>query len=152
MIRSKGLTVYIGGEYDDYYDPDFMIYNDVICEWEDGTMKHYGYPESVFPCTDFHTATYYPPHNVIYIIGRFGYDYDHPKKDEFKPTEVFALSLETFEIHKVDVKGKSPGWIYFHKAKKLKDKIKISYSKKNGQFDRLDKKACLNLTTLEWVY
>ena len=129
-IKSKDFTIYIGGEYDDSYDPDFLIYNDVICKYDDGTIKHYGYPESVFPCTDFHTATYYPAHNAIYIIGRIGYD--TLKKGEFKATEVFALNLDTFAIWKVDVKGISAGWIYHHKAQKIGDKIKISYNASNS--------------------
>ncbi|MDO5769545.1 MAG: hypothetical protein Q4P13_08575, partial [Psychrobacter sp.] len=52
-----GRTLYIGGEYEDYYDPDFYIYNDVIVRHPDGHIEIYGYPRAVFPPTDFHTAT-----------------------------------------------------------------------------------------------
>ena len=112
-LPSHGFTVFIGGEYEDFYDPHFLIYNDVIVKYDDGTVKHFGYPEDVFPCTDFHTATYYPAHNCIYIIGRLGY-FDFWKGNAKKETPVFKLDLQTFEISKIDYEGKSPGWIYDH--------------------------------------
>src|SRR5262249_22684232 len=52
-----GRTIYIGGEHEDYYDPDFYIYNDVVVVAPDGTVAIYGYPRVVFPPTDFHSAT-----------------------------------------------------------------------------------------------
>ena len=151
-IKSKDLTVYIGGEYDDFYDPDFLIYNDVICEWKDGAVKHFGYPESVFPCTDFHSATYYPLHNAIYIIGRVGYD--SPQKKEFKATEVFALDLESFAISKVEVMGVSPGWISSHKAKRVGEKIMVSFqtSEEDELQGETPKKVWLNLNNFVWEW
>jgi hypothetical protein len=66
-----GSSVLIGGEYEDFYDPDFYIYNDVVVARSDGSITLYGYPEEVFQPTDFHTAT--KVGNGIYIIGCLGY-------------------------------------------------------------------------------
>jgi len=51
-----GRIVEIAGEHEDSYDPDFCIYNDVFVH-DRGSVRIYGYPEHVFPPTDFHTAT-----------------------------------------------------------------------------------------------
>ena len=129
----QGFTVFIGGEYDCFCDPDFLIYNDVIVKYDDGTVKHFGYPEDVFPCTDFHSATYYPAHNCIYIIGRIGYD--APENGVKKDTPVYKLDLQTFEISKVCFQGKNPGWIHEHQAKLKGSKIwMILLGKKNWKF------------------
>lgn len=107
--QAMALLFLLGGEYDDFYDPDFLIYNDVIVKYDDGSVKHFGYPEDVFPCTDFHTAIYYSAHNCIYIIGSIGYA--DPLKVR-KDTSVFKLDLQTFAISKVDYQGTNPGWIH----------------------------------------
>jgi hypothetical protein len=135
-LPSLGFTVFIGGEYDDYYDPDFLIYNDVIVRYDDGTIKHFGYPEDVFPCTDFHSATYYPADNCIYIIGGIGYN--SPKDGVKKDTPVFKLELRTFEISKVDFLGENPGWIHHHEAKLKGNKIWVFLNGKRTKGFYLD--------------
>src|SRR4029079_15688756 len=40
-----GRTVQIAGEHEDWYDPDFCIYNDVFVHGADGSVFIYGYPE-----------------------------------------------------------------------------------------------------------
>lgn len=63
-------TIFIGGEHEDYYDPNFHIYNDIIVIT--GDQYHiYGYPESAFPPTDFHCAI--PIGDYIWIFGSMGY-------------------------------------------------------------------------------
>ena len=52
-----GRMICIGGEHEDHYDPDFCIYNDVVVLDLDGSIAIYGYPNDLFPPTDFHTAT-----------------------------------------------------------------------------------------------
>jgi len=64
-----GHIVQIGGEHEDGYDPDFCIYNDVFLHGPNGSITIYGYPEAVFPPTDFHTATLIG--SYIYLIGSF---------------------------------------------------------------------------------
>jgi hypothetical protein len=38
-ILPDGRIVQIGGEHEDFYDPDFCIYNDVIVHEVDGTLR-----------------------------------------------------------------------------------------------------------------
>src|SRR5439155_18625462 len=52
-----GRIVQVAGEHEDSYDLDFSIYNDVFVHETGGMIHIFGYPESVFPATDFHTAT-----------------------------------------------------------------------------------------------
>ena len=66
-----GRVVHIGGEHEDWYDPDFCIYNDVVVEHRDGRLEFCLYPKRVFPPTDFHTATLVG--NAIILIGSVGY-------------------------------------------------------------------------------
>ncbi|WP_414528001.1 ankyrin repeat domain-containing protein [Nodularia chucula] len=105
-----GKIVVIAGEHEDYYDPNFCIYNDVVVSQGDGNFQIYGYSEDVFPPTDFHSATLVGKY--IYIIGSLGYlnerICDH--------TPVYRLHCETFTIDTVKTSGENPGWIYKHTA------------------------------------
>ncbi|QDT39095.1 hypothetical protein [Stratiformator vulcanicus] len=109
-IMPDGREIFIAGEHEDYYDPDFYIYNDVIVRDPSGAIDIYGYPETVFPPTDFHSATRIE--SDILIIGCLGYQ----EQREEKTTPVFLLNCETFEIRKVKTTGKGPGWIHNHKV------------------------------------
>lgn len=105
-----GRFVQIGGEHEDFYDPDFVIYNDVVVYEAAGEFEIYGYPRDVFPPTDFHTATL--GRDGIYIIGCLGYP------DERQPgfTPVYRLTLETWKIESIKTDGEMPGWIHGHRA------------------------------------
>ena len=48
-LLPDGPALQFGGEHEDYYDPDFCIYNDVFVHEGDGSITIYGYPESAFP-------------------------------------------------------------------------------------------------------
>jgi hypothetical protein len=102
--------VHIGGEHEDYYDPDFFIYNDVTTIDGDGEIAIHGYPVSVFPPTDFHTATLLA--DAIIVIGNLGY----PERRVLGSTPVFRVATDTLSIHRVDTVGESPGWIHKHSA------------------------------------
>ena len=52
-----GRIIEIGGEHEDSYDPDFCIYNEIFVHDGKGEFEIMGYPETVFPPTDFHSAT-----------------------------------------------------------------------------------------------
>ena len=108
-----GRTVQIAGEHEDGYDPDFCIYNDVFVHDPDGTIHIYGYPEDVFPPTDFHTATLLG--GAIYIIGSLGY------MGQRAPgrTPVYRLDTHTWRIEPIQTTGKDPGWIHKHRATRL---------------------------------
>lgn len=105
-----GRIVHVAGEHEDYYDPDFQIYNDVIVEHPDGRVTVFGYPRKEFPPTDFHSATLVGERLVM--IGNLGYT------DDRQPgvTPVLELDLPTFHIRRVRTKGEGPGWISRHTA------------------------------------
>jgi ankyrin repeat protein len=113
-LLPDGRAVQIGGEHEDYYDPDFCIYNDVFVHGRDASVAIYGYPESVFPPTDFHTATLVGGH--IYVIGSLGYQGTRRPGD----TPVYRLDIRTLRMDRVDAGGEAPGWIYKHRATAVK--------------------------------
>jgi hypothetical protein len=60
-----GRTVWIAGEHEDHYDPDFFIYNDVVVISPAGEIEILGYSPETFPPTDFHSATLVDAHLVL---------------------------------------------------------------------------------------
>jgi hypothetical protein len=112
-LLPDGRAVQIAGEHEDSYDPDFCIYNDVFVHDPDGSIAIYGYPEAVFPPTDFHTATLVG--DAIYVIGSLGYQGTR----RFGETPVYRLDLKTFRMDRVDTAGDGPGWIYKHRAEAI---------------------------------
>lgn len=105
-----GRVLYIGGEHEDHYDPDFCIYNDVTVVDAAGSIAIHGYPKENFPPTDFHSATQIG--SAIYIVGRLGY----AESRALGVTPVFKLSLDSMQMEAVETLGESPGWIYKHQA------------------------------------
>ena len=110
-----GRVVYVGGEHEDHYDPDFYIYNDVIVIDPDGTIHIRGYSRAQFAATDFHSATLVG--NSILIIGCLGYPADRIAG----VTPVYRLSLDTWCIERVATDGQSPGWLHRHTAELSED-------------------------------
>lgn len=108
---ADGRTIYIAGEHEDYYDPDFFIYNDVAVVAPDATVAFYGYPHAVFPPTDFHTATLAGDH--LWLVGSLGY------ADARRPgvTQVCRLDLRTLAIELLATTGDAPGWLHKHDAR-----------------------------------
>jgi len=149
-ILDNGYIIEIAGEHEDYYDPDFCIYNDVIVFDQQRNFTIYSYPRSVFPPTDFHTATLIEKNNLL-IIGNLGYP-----EDRIEETQLYLLNLENFKIQKVSASGQSPGWIHGHKATLSEDKQTVMISK--GKIDLGSDSSLqeniddwsLNLTTWEW--
>jgi ankyrin repeat protein len=105
-----GRAVQIAGEHEDSYDRDFCIYNDVFVHHPDGTISIYGYPQSEFPPTDFHTATLIGRH--IYVIGSLGY---HGTR-QYGKTPLYRLDTETLRVEELKSRGPAPGWIFRHRA------------------------------------
>jgi ankyrin repeat protein len=148
-----GRFVQIAGEHEDSYDPDFCIYNDVIIHDGKGGFEILGYPQEVFPPTDFHSATLVGP--WIYIIGNLGYPWT---REAFAhETPVYRFHTGTGSIERVSTKGKSPGWIHRHRADPVDGNIRISGGriltmKDNGESDITDHQASylLHLETLTW--
>lgn len=105
-----GRFIEIGGEHEDYYDPDFCIYNDVFVHDGRDNCAIYLYPRAVFPPTDFHSATLVG--EQIWIIGNLGYPEDRRPGE----TPVFVLDVPSLAITRVDTSGDAPGWISGHRA------------------------------------
>lgn len=114
-----GRIVLISGEHEDSYDSDFNIYNDVTVYHPDGSLDIFGYPEEIFPPTDFHTATLVG--DRIFIIGNLGY----PKDRRQGETQVAELDLSTWKMRLVPTSGESPGWIHSHLAELSLDRSNI---------------------------
>lgn len=105
-----GRVVSIAGEHEDYYDPDFYIYNDLIVTLPDGHVEMYGYPKEIFAPTDFHSATLVDKH--IVVIGNVGY------ADERRVgyTPVVRFDLDSWWCKTIEAHGEGPGWISKHRA------------------------------------
>lgn len=108
-LLPDGRAVQIAGEHEDFYDPDFCIYNDVFVHESNGSIHIFSYPEKIFPPTDFHTATLVG--DSIYIIGSLGYG-----RETIFETPIFRLDVRTFQIERIHATGTSPGWIHRHRA------------------------------------
>lgn len=109
---SDGRRIWIGGEHEDFYDPDFFIYNDVIIQHPEDRIEIRGYPVADFPPTDFHSATLTPDESAILLIGNLGYPDDRRDGE----TQVLRLDTNNLHVQRVATSGKSPGWIGNHSA------------------------------------
>ncbi|RMH28034.1 MAG: hypothetical protein D6692_06905 [Planctomycetota bacterium] len=117
---ADGRIICIGGEHEDGYDPDFCIFNDVVVlfpadgkddvDLESGRVEIYGYPESIFPPTDFHSATIVE--DQIYIIGSLGYGDDRDDDS----CQLYVLDSNNYRINSLEHSGPHPGWISRHHA------------------------------------
>jgi len=122
-IMPDGREIHIAGEHEDYYDPDFYIYNDVIVVNPDDSIEFYNYPKELFPPTDFHSATLVD--DKIVIIGNLSY----PDFREIGKTQVLILDTNSYKINKAETKGVQPGWIHKHIAVLSEDKKSITINK-----------------------
>lgn len=148
-----GRFVQIGGEHEDYYDPDFYIYNDVVIHDGRGDFQIYGYPADVFPPSDFHTATLVG--DWIYIIGCLGY-VDQRQEGH---TPVYRLNTDSWQIARVETSGETPGWIHEHHASyaPTRSTIRVDGGKlvvldEVGEQDIVPNKSSfeLDLASFEW--
>ena len=117
-----GRTVFLAGEHEDFYDPDFFIYNDVTIRHCDGSLEFFGYPVDDFPPTDFHSATLLE--DGILLIGNLGYIADRRPGE----TQVLKLDTKTWKMVKVETGGDCPGWISDHTARLSPDGKSITAS------------------------
>ncbi|MCC6488710.1 MAG: hypothetical protein IT364_14525 [Candidatus Hydrogenedentes bacterium] len=121
-------VILIAGEHEDFYDPDFYIYNDVIVVHPNGAIDIYGYPTEDFPPTDFHSATLVD--NQIVLIGNLGYS----EQRVHGMTQVLLLDTHSFRITAICPVGSPPGWIHSHLAILSMDRQSITIEK--GKLDR----------------
>jgi hypothetical protein len=118
-ILPDGREIFIAGEHEDFYDPDFYIYNDVVIKHPNGQIDIFGYPKDAFPPTDSHSATVLD--GKIILIGSIGY----PKERQSGVTQILSLDLETMRVSPVVSTGANPGWISRHSATLTEDKRAI---------------------------
>jgi hypothetical protein len=137
-----GRVVFIAGEHEDSYDPDFYIYNDVVVQHPDGRIEIFGYPREAFPPTDFHSATLVS--NRIVLIGNLGY----PETRAPRRTQLMSLDLDTLAISTLQTSGTSPGWIHSHKATLADDGRSILIQ--GGKLDRGDPDKSLVENIDDW--
>jgi ankyrin repeat protein len=145
-----GRVIQVAGEHEDYYDPDFCIYNDVFVHEPDGVIRIYGYPKELFPPTDFHTATL--SGRKVYLIGSLGYSGER----RFGSTPVFTLDIDDFRIARIETSGVNPGWIHDHRARLCGNEIVVSGGtiavEVNEEEDLVtnEHRFALSLDTLTW--
>ncbi len=85
----------------------------------DEAIDIFGYPRTVFPPTDFHSATLVG--NTIFIIGCLGY----PDQRQPRTTPVSCLDLKTFAIRRFPTTGLAPNWLHRHSAELSADGLAI---------------------------
>jgi hypothetical protein len=143
-----GTLIQIGGEHEDFYDPEFNIYNDVIKISPNGAVALFLYPEHIFPPTDFHSSTKLG--NQIIIIGGLGYQKDR----KAKRTNMYVLNLKNFSIKSLPSSGDKPGWVFEHTTL-LDEKKKCLYLMDGKKWENgkiVDNKAIykFDLKTSHW--
>lgn len=149
---ADGRVVCIGGEHEDYYDPDFYIYNDVVVFRPDEEIEIYGYPKDVFPPTDFHSATCVD--DKIIIVGCLG----NVKDRRPGSTPVYSLDTRSYRMSQLITSGTEPGWISRHYAEASADGVirvhggqvvEIKHGKQGIR--RNNEKFSLDTTTSTWA-
>lgn len=124
-LLPDGRKVFIGGEHEDYYDPNFCIYNDVIVVHPNtNEVTVYAYTREVFPPTDFHMAILHG--NDIWVIGSIGY-MPGTNKNSNSPIQVLRLDTTTFAMELVQPADRNdgPGWMSFTDNYELADKVRL---------------------------
>lgn len=144
-ILPDGRVVYIAGEQEDFYDPQFYIYNDVIVVEPSGEIAIHGYPVKDFPPTDFHSATLVG--NSIFIVGCLGYR----EQRVAGITPVYELALDSMRIRRVKTIGDPPGWIFKHSATLADDGRSLIVSGGNRWASENIDLWSLNIETSEWL-
>ena len=145
-----GRIVYVAGEHEDFYDPDFYIYNDVVVVDTAGNVQIFCYPTTNFHPTDFHTATLVGKYLIL--IGNLGYaDARHPGQ-----TQVLRLEIDTWSVSSIETSGECPGWISRHRAELSQDGREIhivggliQQGDESSLVENIDEWS-LNLETFQW--
>lgn len=127
IFKKDIFDLFIGGNtaevdwkwYDskDYYDPDFMIYNDVTIQYFDQDFKFsyeiWNYPKEQFPPVYSHSTVYDERTNKVYITGGLG----SGNRQRKGITEIYQFDLESKDIQKIEAVGVSPPCLHNHDTK-----------------------------------
>lgn len=143
---NDGRVMEIGGEYEDYYDPMFCIFNDILVKYPDGRAPElYTYPYDEFPPTDGLACVQVDGH--LYLLGNAGYI--HERKEHM---QVLIVDLETYSVKKPNTHGEGPAWCSIRQMSPVKSSwefgaagcylgwqppedlcVKLEFSFKNGR-------------------
>jgi hypothetical protein len=88
----------------------------------------------------------------IFVIGNLGYMGER----HFGTTQMYHLSIKTFEIEAVETFGESPGWICRHKSKLVGNTIEVCGGKVCSWVDGKEayednhERFFLDLGTMSW--
>lgn len=148
---SDGREFWIAGEHEDYYDPDFYIYNDVIVRHPDQRLQIFGYSTSDFRPTDFHSATAFDNDCSILIMGSIGYPDDRREG----VTQLYRLNTGTLHVSELQTTGDAPGWIHKHQAALSADGRSVVVQRgqvwSGAEFLENIDEWSLDLTELRWT-
>lgn len=106
-------------DYNDYYNPDFKIYNDVTIRHFDSKYELWNYPEEQFPPVYAHDTVHDKNIDFVYITGGLGSG-DRQRKNI---TEIYQLNLETKDIEHIEALGDSPPCLHNHHTKMWNDDL-----------------------------
>jgi hypothetical protein len=102
IVLSDGRKIYVGGEHEDGYDPDFFIYNDIVVI--DGkNINIYLYPPEIFPPIE--NAKLEEKNGKLIIKDGTRYRTDYTSMNNTKKyvsivnDKNYILDLNTFKIH-----------------------------------------------------
>lgn len=143
---APGVHILIGGEFEDYYDPEFCIYNDVIrVDTNTKTYTVYGYPKADFPPTDFHAAISIG--KDIWVVGSLGYN-SSARSEE--PIQVLRLDKETMKMTRVETIGDVPKHMCFGHYTWEENRC-LPLGKHRIQVTSSEGEWVLDTTTLTWT-
>lgn len=95
-----GRRILVGGEHEDWYDPDFFIYNDIVVSNPNGSIDIYFYPFDIFhPIED---ANLKERDGQLIISGGKQYipNFDYENMSYIDVTSKrYMLDLKTFKIN-----------------------------------------------------
>jgi hypothetical protein len=117
-VLADGSRLCVGGEHEDYYDPDFCIYNDaVVISPDGGRVAVYAYSKRAFPPTDFHAAVPMPTGpggaEEVWLVGSVGYK-SADRRAYSAPTQVLRIDPRTMHVALVETCGDDwPVWASF---------------------------------------
>jgi protein lin-28 len=102
-LLADGRKVSVGGQYEDSYDPQFAIFNDVLVEHPGGRSELLTYPLEELPPTDYHAAC--EAGGWLYLIGNVGYA--KYRKDK---VQVLRLDTRSWRAERVSTRGLDLVW------------------------------------------
>ena len=145
-VIPDGREVFVAGEHEDYYDPDFRIFNDLIVRGPGGDIEVYGYPKDILPPTDFHTATLLG--GELLVVGSIGY----PDQRGAGVTPVTRIEIDTWRVAGHTRTTGGPGWLCKHEVEAVDGRLVVRGGEVGtDSFRRNCDEWSLDPATLDWT-